>query len=115
MKKAAICIGLLFALTLAGSAWAAVEADQGTNTAEEVKSTAEQAEPSSGATSAKKPACRAVLQQTPLMPTDAAAGQAFLAPEYSGMFLPKICPVDCSPCSSPADCIIGGCKAIQCP
>lgn len=29
--------------------------------------------------------------------------------------LPKICAVDCTPCNTAADCIIGGCKAIQCP
>ena len=35
--------------------------------------------------------------------------------ESSNLRLPKICPVDCTPCNTPADCIIGGCKAIQCP
>jgi hypothetical protein len=112
MKKLMICLGLCLAL-LVSAPFVGAEQNAAPEATQSVKEQTDRtAEASLFEETAPKKACPAALQMTPLfLPDNAEATPA----NPSSMLLPKICPVDCSPCVTPADCFIGGCKAIQCP
>ena len=126
MKKLLLFLSLTLVLGLAGSSFAVLQALRASDIAlsdasEQSAAAITDQEIDQNATlacpSQQGLASRVNSDPTNLMSQVAPYLLSFPSPQepVNASLVPKICPVDCTPCSTPADCWIGGCKAIQCP